>query len=172
MERSRERAELAKAWNLLDPLGKGEFRFYNKIWFCVPYSHMSLWKILGVFPRPNGITWNLKRTWIHHLTSYQEGELKSFCNVPGVFQRANGITWNSKWTWAQHLTSHQEGELKSLSNVTGVLQRPNGITWNSKTTWTGYLTSYQEGEIKVSEMFLGHYRKQMALPGIQRAIQS
>lgn len=28
-ERSRERAELAKAWNLLDPLGKGEFHDYS-----------------------------------------------------------------------------------------------------------------------------------------------
>ena len=28
-ERSRERAELAKAWNLLDPLGKGEFHILH-----------------------------------------------------------------------------------------------------------------------------------------------
>ena len=31
-ERSRERAELAKAWNLLDPLGKGEFNLYSYVW--------------------------------------------------------------------------------------------------------------------------------------------
>lgn len=29
-ERSRERAELAKAWNLLDPLGKGVFNQSKK----------------------------------------------------------------------------------------------------------------------------------------------
>ena len=63
-ERSRERAELAKAWNLLDPLGKGEF------------SSLLVLEIVVVIHEQKMLC--TLRTYVLHVGTFR------YCFYPGV----------------------------------------------------------------------------------------
>ncbi|PIK51700.1 putative two pore calcium channel protein 1 isoform X3 [Apostichopus japonicus] len=82
-ERSRERAELAKAWNLLDPLGKGSLPITDE-------RFLKLFKIL----KPSN-TEEMNMQLINYLDSNNDGQIDSAWNGPSGSTRLSALI--SRW---------------------------------------------------------------------------